>query len=173
MSSQVVTNILRFFGLVLLQGLILKRVEFTGTFFEHVHIIIYPIFILLLPLRTPSSIVVFWSFLAGLSVDLFYYSPGVHASAACLIGFIRQLVLSILEPRGGYNVLYSPTMHRMGQAWFLRYSAILVAVCLFTYFSVEAFTFVYIGKILLNTIVSFVFSMLLLLVYQAVLNPEE
>jgi len=173
MNSITITNSIRFIGLVLLQGLLLKRMEFGGTFFEYIHVIIYPLFIILLPLRSPTTLVIGVSFLLGLSVDLFYWSIGVHAAAATATGFMRQGLLAILQPRGGYNLLFSPTRMRMGTAWFLRYASLVMLFHLFYYFSVEAFTFVYIKDIFLDTIVSFVFSMLALMMYVSIFDPVE
>lgn len=173
MSSTVFANGIRFIVLVLVQGLLLKRVEFGGEFFEYIHILIYPLFILLLPLRTPTTLVIGLSFLIGISVDLFYWSLGVHAAAATATGFLRQGLLAVLQPRGGYNLLHSPTKMRMGAPWFFRYAAYIMVFHLFYYFSVEAFTFVYIKDILLDTVVSFIFSMLVLMMYVFIFDPTE
>lgn len=173
MNSTVITNGIRFIGLVLLQGLILKRIEFGGDFFAYIHILLYPLFIILLPLRTPTPVVIGLSFLLGLSVDFFYWSLGVHAAAATATGFLRQGLLAVLQPRGGYNLLHSPTRMRMGTPWFFRYASLIMLFHLFYYFSVEAFTFVYIKDIFLDTIISFVFSMLVLFIYTFVFDPTE
>lgn len=173
MNSTVITNIIRFIGLVILQGLLLKRIEFGGTFFENIHVFIYPLFIILLPLRTPTTLVIALSFLIGLCVDIPYSSIGVHAAAATATGFVRQGFLAILQPRGGYNLLYSPTRQRMGSTWFFRYAAIVMLFHLFYYFSVEAFSFVYILDILADTAVSFVFSMIALVIFTFILDPME
>ncbi len=173
MNSTVLSNGIRFVVLVLVQGLLLKRVEFGGAFFEYIHLILYPVFIILLPLRTPTTLVIGLSFLIGISVDLFYWSLGVHAAAATATGFMRQGLLAVIQPRGGYNLLYSPSKKRMGAPWFFRYASFVMLFHLFYYFSVEAFTFVYIKDILLDTVVSFVFSMIILMMYVFIFDPEE
>ena len=173
MNNIVAINIFRFLGLLLLQGLILSRIAFDTGVWQYIHVLLYPVFILLLPLRTPRTLVVGASFLMGLLVDLFYYTPGIHASAATFSGYIRPAVLSWIEPRGGYNVNYSPTQARYGANWFFRYAAILLAIHLFFYFSVEAFTFVYIGRILLNTAVSFAISLFFIFVYMRIFDPLD
>ncbi len=170
MNSTILTNAVRFVVLLLLQGLILRRIAMEWPYF---HIVLYPLFILLLPLRTPRPLVILLGFIAGMAVDLFYQTPGLHASAATFTAFARALVLRYLEPRGGYNVNYSPTAWRLGLGWFLRYSAILMLLHLLFYFSVEAFTFVWLGEILLKTGLSFIFSMLFVFIYTVVFNPAE
>lgn len=173
MSNIVVVNILRFIGLLLLQGLILYRIEFDSGAWRFIHGLIYPLFIMLLPLRTPRAAVVGAAFLMGILVDLFYYSPGIHASAATFLGYIRPVVLSGLEPRSGYNVSYSPTQARLGTRWFMQYVALMLLIHLLFYFSVEAFTFVYIDRILFNTLFTFVVSYFLIFAYVKIFNPLD
>jgi hypothetical protein len=110
---------------------------------------------------------------AGLTVDFLYDTLGVHASAAVFTGFIRASILKMLEPRGGYNMTYSPTVRMMGVGWFAQYTAVLMFAHIFFYYSVEAFTFVYIANILVKTIVSFIASMAFIMIFQLLLNPKE
>lgn len=173
MNSVIVINALRFIGLVVLQGLVFQNVGAGWENFPYLNIILFPLFILLLPMRTPKASVILLGFLIGIFVDIFYNSMGLHASAAVFTAFARPYVLNILEPRGGYNVNYSPTAYRMGLGWFLRYASILMFSHLFFYFSVEAFTFVYFVDILIKTIVSFIVSMIFILIYQLILNPVD
>ena len=173
MSNLVLTNLFRFLGLWAIQVLVLKRIGLGWESFPYLHVILYPLFIILLPLRTPKPAVLLLAFLLGICVDIFYDSPGIHASALVFTGFIRSFVLSRLEPRGGYNVNFSPTKQRMGLPWFLRYASILLAAHMIFYFSVEAFTFVYIIDIFLKSVVSFFASMLFVIIYMFVFNPLD
>ncbi|NJK82907.1 MAG: hypothetical protein HC912_02935 [Saprospiraceae bacterium] len=79
-------------------------------------------------------------FVLGIIVDYTYMSLGVHASATVFTAFVRQPVLRALEPKGGYNLNFSPTKARMGWAWFIRYVSIMMLVHLLFYFSMEIFT---------------------------------
>lgn len=173
MSSSVITNAFRFIVLLLLQVLILKRISVGWEGYLYINILLYPLFILLLPFRTPTAVVILLGFLMGLAVDLFYSSPGIHASASVFTAYIRGFVLQQLEPRGGYNINHSPTKERMGAGWFFRYAAILMALHLFFYFSVEVFTYVYIVDILLKTFYSFIFSGLFIIIVMFIFNPQD
>ena len=137
------------------------------------HVIIYPLFIILLPLRIPHALLVFLGFIAGIVVDFFYESPGIHASAAVFMAFIRPTVLNIMSPSKGYNMNFSPTKARFGAAWFLPYAAAMMVIYLFFYFSVEIFTFYYIGQIMLRTICSFFLSMVFIIVIQFLFDPLD
>ncbi len=173
MNSTIITNIVRFVSLVLLQGLVFKNIGVGWETFPYLHIIVSPLFILLLPLRTPKTLVIFLAFVIGISVDFLYDTLGVHASAAVFTGFARSLVLRMLEPRGAYNMSYSPTIAKVGLGWFVQYVSILMFVHIFFYFSVEAFTFVYIVDILIKTFVSFFASMVFIMIFQLLFNPKE
>ncbi len=173
MNNTIFSNIVRFVSLVLLQGLVFKNIGVGWESFPYLHIIVFPLFILLLPLRTPRTLVIFLGFVAGITVDFLYDTLGVHASAAVFTGFIRSFILRVLEPRGGYNMTYSPTMKMMGIGWFAQYASTLLFAHIFFYYSVEAFTFVYIANILIKTIISFIVSMAFIMIFQLLLNPKE
>lgn len=173
MNNIIVVNVLRFVGLLLLQGVVFKNIAVGWEDFPYLHIIIFPVFILLLPMRTPKVLALLLAFTLGMLVDVLYGTLGVHSSAAVFTAFVRPLVLRMFEPRGGYTIANGPTAARLGLPWFLRYSAILMFVHIFFYFSVEAFTFVYIVDILLKTFVSFLVSMVFLVIFQLIFNPAE
>jgi len=163
---------LRFIFLVLLQVLVFKRVTFSVEGFNYVSVIIYPIFILLLPHRTPHTLLVLLGFAMGLAVDVFYSSPGVHAAALVFTAFCRPFLLKIFEPRGGYNQNQSPTKSQIGINSFVFYAASLMALHMIVYFSIQAFSLVYIGEILLRTIFSFFPSLLFVIIYQYLFDPK-
>lgn len=173
MNNVIVQNIIRWFLLVFFQVLIFKRIELNGGIFHYLQIILYPLFIILLPLRISSFLVMALAFVTGVVVDIFYDSIGVHAAALVFLAFIRPVVLSVLEPREGYNVNYSPTKKKLGMLWFMQYAGILIGAFLFFYFSVEAFTFVYIGDILLKTVLSFLVTMSFIAMYMLIFDPEQ
>ena len=173
MNSVILINIRRFIVLLLVQVLFLKQFAPNLGSFQYMEIILYPLFLILLPIRTPHSILVLLGFVLGLSVDIFYDSPGVHAAASVFTAFIRPLIIRLTQSRDSYNLNQSPTMRNFGRNNFLIYAAVMLLIHLFTYFSVEAFTFVYIKQILLRTFSSFVFSLILLIMYMFVFNPKE
>jgi len=173
MSNELIKNIWRFIFLVLLQTLVFKQVSPDGALFYFVSFIIFPLFILLLPFRISHILLICLGFLIGISVDIFYDSWGVHASAAVFTAFIRPYVLKALEPRGEYNVTHIPSKAHLGLQWFLIYSSIMMFAHLFFYFSVEAFTFIHIGQIIAKTGLSFFFSMIFILMYMFIFDPKE
>jgi len=173
MNNAIVQNAIRWVAFVLIQVLILKQMEVTTGWFHNMSILFYPLFIILLPLRYSTISVMIIGFFTGLIVDVFYDSIGIHAASCVFLAFFRPFAFTILSPREGYNVDLSPTAHKLSFPWFIRFSGILMFSFCFFYFSVEAFTFVFIGQILIKTILSFIFSMILILAFMMIFNPKQ
>lgn len=174
MNNTVLRNIIRFFVLLALQGLFLKRVsEGWVSSSLYINVFLYPLFIMLLPLQTPRTGVLVLSFLMGIGVDLFYDSLGVHAAALTAMGYSRALFLSIYEPREGYKLNALPTPGDLGMSWFLKYTASMLGLHLLVYFSVDAFSPVYIVGILTRTFFTFIATMLAILIFVFIFSPKR
>ena len=96
MNNTILTHSVRFILLALLQVLVFKQMNLDSKILNYIHVFIYPAFILLLPIRTPDTLLIFFGFLLGITIDLFYDSPGVHASALVFMAFIRPKILKFL-----------------------------------------------------------------------------
>ncbi|HQW11940.1 MAG TPA: rod shape-determining protein MreD [Saprospiraceae bacterium] len=173
MNALVAKNSFRFIFLILLQGLVLMSITLDYSYFSYMNIIVYPLAIMLLPVRTPKTLIIFLSFALGILLDFFYNSPGVHAATCVFMGFIRPYILSWIEPRGGYSVDSTPTMRQFGFKWVFIYTCIFMGLHLFLLFSIQQFTFVYIGRIFIKTVMSFSVSVIFIMVYLLIFNPEE
>ena len=172
MNSTITKNSIRFIILLLIQVLALKGVRLEYGFLSYVAIIIYPLFIILLPINIPRSLLLILAFLLGISVDIFYDSIGVHAGASVFIAFCRLYILRLLEPTQGYKTEGSPSAHNFGLPWFISYASTMMLIHLFVYFSMDAFSYVFIFDILIKTILSFIFSMIFLIVHQIVFKVD-
>ena len=172
MQSNILTHSIRFVLLLIVQVMVLKQVSFDTQVLKYVEVLVYPLFLMLLPVRISHPLLIFIGFILGIVIDIFYGTPGVHASACVFTGFIRPFLLSTLRPREGYATHDSPTPHHLGRRWFLLYSGILLFAHLFFYFSVVVFTFYYLGEILLRTFSSFIISFLLIQIMVLLFNPR-
>ncbi len=173
MSPVLIRNIIRFASILTIQVLGLSRIDLTSGDFSYVHLLIYPYALLLLPINTNKVFSLVIALFTGLFVDMFYNSPGVHASALVFTMYMRSMVINFLEPYEGYNTGVSPTMTNLGFSWFVSYISILLFGHLLFYFSIEAFSFIYFFDILLNTIFSFIPSMILILLLQILFKPKH
>lgn len=169
MSDVIVINVLRFLGLFLVQVLVLINVEIN---LSYVNLYIYPLFLLLLPIRIQKVALLVIAFCVGIAVDMFYDSSGVHAATCVFVAYIRSGVLAIIEPRGGYEQNHKPTKNQFGAAWFFQYSGILLFIHLLMVFMLEVFSFAGFGWIFLKTILSFLLSMVLVTIYTYLFNPK-
>ncbi len=173
MNNAVLTNISRFLLLLFIQGLILKRLSLGWEGIVYVNVMIYPLFILLMPLRTPRPVILLSAFALGIGVDLFYGTLGLHTSATVLTAYARSYVLAFMEPREGYNVNYSPTKARMGAPWFLRYASIMMGIHLIAYFSIDAFSPQFFFSIVIKALYTFLFSLFFIIIIMQLFNPTD
>ena len=162
MLSEIVRHFIRFLGLVLVQGLILKNME-AGYF---INPFLYVLFILQLPFELPAWIGLMIAFFLGFCVDLFYGTMGMHMAACTFMGFARPGILRFMQPRDGYEFGQQPTMQDMGKMWFLSYAAILIIVHHLVIFFLEIFTFSEIGWTMLRVLFSAAATLLLVVVTQ-------
>ncbi len=172
MNNSIFPNIWRFFGLVVLQVLLLQQITLSiGPYFN---ILLYPLFILFLPIQLPAPYVVLLGGLIGMVVDFFYGTLGLHASAGAFSGFARSVILATFEPKGGFTgkePIASPAY--FGWRWYLQVAGFFFVAHLFWYFSVMDFTFVYFTRITLKTLAGWGLTMIFVVLYSALFNPKS
>ncbi|MGB8489544.1 MAG: hypothetical protein WCE64_00650 [Bacteroidales bacterium] len=139
-----------FIALILVQLLLFNNIQFSGFVNPYVYVMI----ILLLPVTLPSWLVLIVSFMAGLIVDLFSGSPGMHASATLAAGFSRPFVLRFISPRDGYDSGAGLSMTSYGFRWFLLYTATIVIIHHTVLFYLEVFRFTDFFRTLFRVILS-------------------
>ena len=166
MSNALVINIIRFIGIYLFQILILFNINLHPS----INLFIYPIFILLLPIRIPHALLISIAFILGVMVGLQYNAVGQHAAASVFIAFLRPTILNIMEPRGGFDPNQSPNKHFFGFSWFLQFSALLFFIHFCSLFILEVFTFNFI--VLIKILFSYIISMLMLILFTTLFNPK-
>jgi hypothetical protein len=151
-----------FILIVLIQGLVVNNLQIS----MYISPMIYPVMILMLPFELNVLISMLVAFVLGISVDAFSNTYGLHASAALVIGYLRPTLLNIIKPRDGYDPVLLPSIHDMGKLWFLTYAAVVRLVHHLWFFIVEELRFDQIGQILLKTIISLVFSLFFIILFQ-------
>lgn len=157
--------VIMFVVLVLIQVLIMNNIQFSG----FVNPYIYILFILLLPFTIPGYLLLGLSFLLGISIDIFNNTPGVHAGATVLLGFLRPGIASLISSREIIEKGNTPNMKQLGFASFLKYTVIAVLVHHLFLFYAEAFSFVGFFHTLLRAVLSSVFSIVIILASQFIL----
>ena len=161
-----------FVALALAQGLIIKRMALGWMGFVYLEFLVYPLALFLVPIFISRNALLIGGFVLGLVVDLFYDSPGVHASASVLTAFMRPRILKMMEPGDGYE-RKSPTIRSLGLQWFSRYAAILIGSHVLIYYSMEIFNIWKTGEVIARAVWGLIWSWLGIMSIMLIFNPKE
>ncbi len=121
--SDFLRNIFRMAVFILVQVYILNKIP-------HLHRFITPylyyLFILWLPFSISRVGLLLVSFITGLTLDYFMMTPGLHAAACVLTGYVRPFVINILTPKDSFEFNYrEPSPKAMRWAPYAVYVLIL------------------------------------------------
>lgn len=136
-------------GLVLLQVLILNNIHIGG----YATPFLYVYLILKFESETSRNTLMLWAFCLGVIIDIFSDTPGMNASAVVVMAFLRPTFLRLFMSRDALDNIV-PGVKTMGFASFFKY----VIVCVFIHhamlLTIEFFSFVHIGVLLLKIVAS-------------------
>jgi len=156
-SNSVFLIALKFILLVLTQVLLLNHVDFLG----YINPYLYILFIVTFPFSGNKSLLIFLSFLLGLTIDIFGDSGGVHAAACVVIAYLRPFILKY-----SFGVSYEYNTIRINNVEFGQrfiYVISMVFIHHLVLFSMEIFNINHIMLILKSTLFSGIFSTILIL----------
>lgn len=155
MLPTTLTKIYWFFGLLLLQVVLLDHIALLGYAIPMPYIY----FFCLLPTNTQHWVYVATGFAMGLLIDIFTGTPGVGAASCCATGLAMPYLLKLFAPSGyAFDEPFVPSVRTMEWLPFLRFTFSLAALNCFVYFLLEAFTLMYFGRLLLTTLLSTIVS---------------
>ena len=155
-NRQIITNIIRFVILILVQVILLDHINFLG----YINPFLYLIFILIYPLNGNQFLLILLSFLLGLFIDIFGDSGGVHAAACVFIAYIRPQVLKF-----SFGISYEYNMIKINKSPFVEritYISLMVLLHHLVLFSLEIFSLSHILLLLKSTLFSGIFSIILI-----------
>ena len=135
MINNLIRGLLYFVVLVLIQVLILNNIHFLRIATPF----LYLYFIVKMPVGSPRDLVVLFSFLIGLVIDVFSNTPGMHAAACPLTGFIREPLIRFYMGKDLPDGIY-PSYKTFGYGGFFRYVLSLVVIHHVTLFLIESLT---------------------------------
>jgi hypothetical protein len=162
---------IRFVFLALFQALVLNQIE-VGL---GIQIMVYPIFILLLPFEISTTLMLFLAFAMGLIIDSISNTYGLHASSLILFAYLRPIIFKMFAPREGYDPLKESNIYEMGPRWFIYVFGILLFLHHFWFFLLEMFrldSFLFIfQKSILSFPLSFFVAYLLQMLF--IRKPKE
>jgi rod shape-determining protein MreD len=169
MNRLVFQNIFRFVLLMLLQIVLLNKINFYG----YLNPFVYILFILLLPFETPGWLLLVLSFVIGFTIDIFSGTPGLHTAASLLAGFARPSVIKLVGERDEYDSSMYPSLQNMGLKWFLTYTVILVFLHHAALNFLDVFSFVEFFQTLLRVLVSTIFTVLFIILIEYIFAPRK
>lgn len=156
------SNVVRFIVLVLLQGLVLSNINMGNMVNPYLYVMIF----IMLPVEVPHWALLLIGTAAGLGVDAFSNTLGMHMSASIFICFCRPYILKLVSPRDGYDFGDSLHLQRMGFVWFLSYAGLMVLLHHLWLFSIEELNIAALLDILLRTALSGIFTLTLIILSQ-------
>lgn len=151
---------IRFVVVMLIQVLLLNQIQFFGV----CHPYIFILFLMMMPITLPAWVDSCVGASVGLLMDVACNSLGVHMAACVLIMYMRRPLIRhlVLE----YERLNSEISSRtIGLNSFIKYSLLLVPAYHLMVFMLSAWGFAHIGWVLLQTVVSSIVCVLLIIGY--------
>lgn len=162
MNTPILTYGIRFGLLFVIQVFILNYLE-VG---YGIQMMVYPLFIFLLPEELNVFYLMLIAFGFGAFIDVFSDTFGMHASSAVLFAYFRPIFFQIFAPRDGYDPLVEANMFQMGFGWFFRTFGILLLIHHLWFFLLMIFRVSEILYILQMTGLSAVLTFILCILYQ-------
>ena len=106
-----------------------------------------------------------WSFLFGLTVDIFCNTPGLNAAAATAMGFIRNIILAIFTHKGLPDD-FVPGARSLKWGGYIVYSLACIGIFYTVLFILELFTISYASELFLSVTSSTLLTMLFVTVIE-------
>ena len=167
MNSALLANIFRFVLLLAVQIIIFNNMNFFG----FISPFPYLLFIILYPVNGNKSGLLIASFLLGLIMDMFSNSGGIHTAACLVLAYYRPYIFKF-----SFGLSYEYQTVKLNDVLTPeRFSFILVSVVIhhLTLFVLEAFQFSFFWDILLRTILSSLFTILICIIIIYIIKPNK
>jgi rod shape-determining protein MreD len=167
MNSTLLVNIFRFVLLLAVQIIIFNNMNFLG----YISPFPYILFIILYPVNGNKSGLLIASFLLGLIMDMFSNSGGIHTTACLVLAYFRPFIFKF-----SFGLSYEYQTIKLNDVLTPeRFSFILLSVVIhhFTLFILEAFQFSFVLDILLRTLLSTVFTLILCIIIIYLIKPNK
>ncbi len=167
MNSALFVNIFRFILLLAVQIVIFNNMNFFGYISPYPYIL----FIILYPVNSNKSGLLVASFFLGLIMDMFSNSGGFNTAACIILAYYRPYLFKF-----AFGLSYEYQTIKLNDVLTPeRFTFLLLSVFLhhLTLFTLEAFKFSLILDILLRTVLSSVFTLVLCIIIIYLNKPNK
>lgn len=167
MSSTVIINIFRFILLLALQVVVFNRMDLFGFVVPYPYIL----YVLLFPVNGSKGALLISSFFLGLTMDMFLNSGGCHAVACVTLAYLRPTFFKF-----SFGVSYEYQTIKINERLSPeRFSFILISVVThhLILYLLEIFRFNLILDILIRTVLSALFTLILCITIIYLIKPGK
>ncbi|MFY0603877.1 MAG: rod shape-determining protein MreD [Flavobacteriaceae bacterium] len=148
--------VLGLFLLLFFQVFILNKINFFG----YINPYLYILFVFVYPVSKNRFSLLFFAFIYGLLIDLFSDSGGIHAFSLLFIAYIRIIFIKTFFQKSEADLsIFNLKTEPFGKVF--NYVVILTVIHHFILFSLANFSFQNFSDVLLNTLFSSVFTLIL------------
>ena len=133
-------------------------------------VFILPLIILAFPLNLEKPFLLIIAFIIGLTMDVLNDTLGINAFSLVMLAYFRSSILALIQPRKGYSSSVT-SFSSYGVGWISTYISLSLIVFTLSYYMVDAFTLVYLKRVListvLSTLISLPFGVILFMIFKA------
>lgn len=169
MSKSIFNLTILFFVLLLAQVVICNNI----CLFNVAVPIVFIYFIIRLPLTLNINIVLTISFLMGLIIDMFSDTQGMHALSCTILAFTRKNILRLYIPREEEIADGEVSIKSVGFIPYFKFLLTIVLTYCFLIFTIEAFSFFNIMRLISQIIFSTILSFVIILGIDRITNKQR
>jgi len=163
MSKTTIQQFFLFILLVVLQVGLFNNIHLFGILTPFVYIY----FTLKLPVKMNRNIVLIFSALIGLVIDLFESTLGLNMFVMVIIGFLRFYLLKLFAPRDVFED-YVPSFETFGNFMFIRYVGMLTFIHIAIIYFLESFKLEDPVNLALRILGSLVLTVLIIFAFESI-----
>lgn len=139
--------------------------------YDHLHIgswglvMMYILFLINLPARIPRWAEMIIGFMVGMMMDVWHASLGIHIAACVALTFVRPLLLNNTV-QDVERIKDNLSSQNIGRAEYIKCAVILTVLHHFIVFSLETWNIQFWWMVLLQTLISSVMTLVIILGYE-------
>lgn len=168
MNKELLLHITLFFALIFTQVLIFNNL--TIPTFGYVPYA-YVLFILLYPVKYNKILLIFISFILGLSIDFFSNSGGIHAASCLVITYLRPFILKFSF--GTSYEFHHIKFKNTDLTQRISYFAIMIVIHHIFLFFLEVGNFSFLRYTLTNIVFSGIYTIILSLILHSLFSKQK
>ena len=133
-----------------------------------------PLIVITLPLGTSRSAALLWGFCTGFIADIFAGTIGISSAALTFTAFIQPPLLKYMATSSGIQEEeLRPSFFTMGRWNHIQFIAVLLLIHHIIYFALEGFSYFFLTDIVISMAVSYVASLILIVLVERIRNPQK